>query len=63
MNPLSAFPSEPHFDEFDGFWVELEHYEDQVPASDDLGDLGRRDRRATFSIQVHRRRDRGCAST
>lgn len=38
MNPRSAFPGEPRFEEFDGFWVELEHYDDQVPASEDLGD-------------------------
>jgi hypothetical protein len=35
MNPRSEFPGEPRFETFDGFWVELDHYEDQVPDSDD----------------------------
>jgi hypothetical protein len=37
MNPRSECPGKPRFDSFDGFWLELAHYEDQVPDSDDFG--------------------------
>ena len=35
LNPRSAFPGGPRFEAFDGFWIELDHYEEQVPATDD----------------------------
>lgn len=36
-NPRSEYAN-PRFEAFDGFWVELDHYDDQVPDSSDLGD-------------------------
>lgn len=38
MNPKSEFDGQLRFDGFDGFAVELQHYDDQVPASDEHGE-------------------------